>query len=83
MTALLNDRYATRVFHFAKVGGGAGEGCGQEESGGIASKLEYVCSATGASQKFGIHRAARITYLVSFPLERDSHSSVFIYIKRR
>lgn len=53
--------------------------------GGGASKLEYVCSATGASQKFGIHRAARIyrntsrlASVDSFPLERDSHSSVFI-----
>lgn len=33
------------------------------KKGGIASKLEYVCSATGASQKFGIHRAARITVI--------------------
>lgn len=32
MTARLNDRYASRVFHFAKVGGG--KGGGQEKRGG-------------------------------------------------
>lgn len=36
MTARLNDRYASRVFHFAKVGGG--KGGGQEKKGGNSLK---------------------------------------------
>lgn len=61
---------------------------GRKKSGGIASKLEYVCSATGASQKFGIHRAARIyrntsrlASVDSFPGERFPLISLHLYKK--